>query len=243
MRRTFSSLHYRNYRLFFFGQAISQIGIVDAADRAQLVRPATDARRLVRGRDHGRRAVPAVHPVRALRRRVHGPARRAPPRGLDAGLAARHRGRARVDRARRLRAAVDAVHDRVRERGDPRARRAVPPAAHVSHGRPGYTAERDRAQLEPLQRVAHLRPIARRRDHRLRRRRRLLHRERDQLRRRPARPLRDAHERVLPGREVRAPGDPARHARRALVRAQAAADADRARADARPRAPSASTST
>ena len=44
-----------------------------------------------------------------------------------------------------------------------RARRAVAPAADVPDGRPRRPAERDRAQLEPLQRVADLRPVGRRR--------------------------------------------------------------------------------
>ncbi len=51
--------------------------LVDAADRARLVRPPADALAVRRRRD-GVRAVPAVHAVRAVRRRPHRPARRAP---------------------------------------------------------------------------------------------------------------------------------------------------------------------
>ena len=47
-----------------------------------------------------------------------------------------------------------------------RLRRTVAPEPHVPDGRARRAAERDRAQLEPLQHRAHLRPGARRRPHR-----------------------------------------------------------------------------
>ena len=59
-------------------------------------------------------------------------------------------------------------------------------------------AERDRAQLEPLQRVAHLRAVDGRRHARVRRRRRVLPRQRHQLLRRPGQPARDADAGLLP---------------------------------------------
>ena len=68
--------------------------------------------------------------LRPVRRRLHRPPRRAPPRPRDAGRADGLRRRPHVDRARRHRTAVDAVRDRVRQRHGARARRAVAPAAH-----------------------------------------------------------------------------------------------------------------
>ena len=64
---------------------------------------------------------------------------------------------------------------------------------------------------------------------RVRRRRRLLPRQRDQLRRGARRTAHDADERVLPARGVRAPEHHRRHEGGARVRADAAADARRAR--------------
>ena len=205
---------------------------MDAADRARLVRLAAHPFRLRRRRD-GAGDVPAVHAVRPVRRRARRPARRAPHGDRDAGRPARHRHRARVDRDRRDRAAVDALRDRLRQRDGARPRRPVPPAAHVPHGRARGPAERDRAQLEPLQRVADPRPCRRRRASRLRRRRRVLPRQCDQLPRGAAQPVRDAHARLLPAGEVRAAGDLARHARGTRVRAAPAQDARHPRIDRR----------
>ena len=102
-RRTFYSLRYRNYRLFFGGPDRLPDRLVDAADRARLVRPPAHALGVRRRRD-GVRAVPAVHAVRAVRGRFRRPARRAPHRDRHAGGAARLGLGARLDRARRLRA-------------------------------------------------------------------------------------------------------------------------------------------
>src|SRR5207253_940350 len=108
--------------------------LLDAADHTQLVRPPADVRRSLRRGNHGARAIPAVYALRPLRRGAHGPARRATACDRDADRAARHRGRADVDRGGRLRAAVDALHRRVPEWARTRARRAVAPAADVQDG-------------------------------------------------------------------------------------------------------------
>ena len=91
-RRTFHSLRYRNYRLFFGGPDRLPDRLVDAADRARLVRPPAHALAVRRRRD-GVRAVPAVHAVRPVRGRAHRPPRRAPHRDRDADGAARSRPR------------------------------------------------------------------------------------------------------------------------------------------------------
>ena len=124
-----------------------------------------------------------------------------------------------------------------------RPRRPVAPAAHVPDGRPRHAPERDRAQLEPLQRVAHLRAFGGRHPARLRRRRRVLPRQRDQLPRRAAQPLRDANAASSSRSRSSSGRGSSRHARRPRVRAPAAAHARRARADASSSARSPSTST
>ena len=230
--RTFASLRYRNYRLFFGGQAVSQTGSwMQRIALGWFVLPA-HALSLRRRRD-GIRTVRPLHGLRPVRRRARRPARRPPHRDRDAGRAARNRLRPRLDRARRVRAAVDALPDRVRERDGARPRRAVAPAAHLPDGRPRGPPERDRAQLEPLQRVAHLRPGGRGHGLRLHGRRHLLPDQRDHLPGRPAQPLRDAGLRLLPARAVRAALDPEGDAGGARVRADAAADARPALADRR----------
>ena len=240
--RTFSSFRYRNYRLFFGGQAVSQIGswmqrIALGWFVFQLTHSAFAVGVMASG------DVPAVHAVRPVRRRVHRPARRAPHGHRHAGGTAPDSGGAGLDRARRDRAAVDAVHDRVHQRVRARARRPVAPAAHVPDGRTRRPAECDRAQLEPVQCVARVRSGRCRNALRLHRRRRVLPRQRDQLPRGAAQPVRDADARLLSAGEVRAPRDLARHTRRTGVRAPPAQDARDPRADGRARARSRSTST
>ncbi len=230
--RTFSSFRYRNYRLFFAGQTVSQIGSwMQRIALGWFVFQLTHSAFAV-----GVMALATFLPFTLF--------------GLFAGvLADRLDARRTViatqagqlitasalacDRHRRDRAAVDALRDRVRDRLRARARRPVPPAAHIPDGGPRGPAECDRAQLEPVQRVTRVRPRGRGPALRIHRRRRLLPRQRDQLPRRAAQPVRDADARLLPAREVRAPGDLARHPRGTRVRPAPAADARRARADGR----------
>ena len=195
-RRTFQSLRYRNYRLFFGGQIVSQTGswmqrIALGWYVLQLTHSPFDVGVMAFAQFTPYMVFGLFAGVLAdrldARRTVIGTQTRAAHLGVGA----------RVDRARRLRGAVDALHDRLHQRDGARARRAVAPAAHVPDGRPRRPAERDRAQLDALQRVADLRPGDRR--HRARRRRgRLLPHERDQLPRRADLPAPDARLGVLP---------------------------------------------
>ena len=208
-RRTFTELPVPQLPALLRGSAHVPDRRVDAANRSRLVRARADevtavpTRLADRGRRDGVHAVPAVHALRPLRRRDHRPPRRAPPRPRHADRPDDRGHRPHVARLLRHRGAVDAVRDRVRERHDHGARRAFAPAADVPDGRARGSAKRDRAQLEPLQRVADPRPVGGGDPARVRGRRSLLPRQRDQLRRGDRRPAADADERVLPARGVR----------------------------------------
>ena len=85
------------------------------------------------------------------------------------------------------RAALGGLRDRRAHRHRARLRRAVAAEPHVPDGRPRRAAERDRAQLEPLQHRADLRARARRHPDRRVRRRLVLRDQRGQLPRRARR--------------------------------------------------------
>ena len=160
-RRTFSSLRYRNYRLFFAGQAVSQVGSwMQRFALGWFVLQLTNDPFAV-----GLMALAQFLPFTLFGLFAGVITDRLDARRLVIGTQAAQLVTASaldVDRVRRLRAAVDALHDRVRERARARARRSVAPAADIPDGRAGGAAERDRAQLERLQRVADLRARRRR---------------------------------------------------------------------------------
>ena len=182
-----------------------------------------------------RRAVPPLHALRALRRRHHRPARRAPPRDL----------------ARRSAQLVTAVALAWIALGGFAQPWMLYTIAFLNGARSSCSTCR-RASSSPTGWSAARRCRTRSRSTRASSTRRA-----SSARRSPASIIGFAGvgvcflvnaisflavllgllamrvERVLPARGVRAAGDPARHARRARVRAPAAADADRARADAR----------
>ena len=203
-RRTFVSLRNRNYRLFFDGQLTSQIGSwMQRIALAWYVLELTKSPQYPHGSPFavGVMAFAQFLPFTLFGLFAGVITDRLDARRLVLGTQIGQTivgDRPHVDRVRRHRAAVDALLDRVRQRRDHGARRAVAPAADVPDGRARDAAERDRAQLEPLQRVADPRPVGGGRPPRLRRRRRLFPRQRDQLRRRARRAADDADERVLP---------------------------------------------
>ena len=154
--RTFASLRSRNYRLFFAGQAVSQTGSwMQRIALGWFVLQITHSPFAV-----GVMAFAQFVPFMAFGLFAGVFADRLDARrtviGTQAAQLAQRSG-AGLDRARRDRAAVDALPDRVRERVGARPRRAVAAAADVPDGRARRAPERDRPQLEPLQRVADLR--------------------------------------------------------------------------------------
>ena len=219
--RTFVSLRrHHNYRLFFFGQLTSVCRDVDAEHRACLARRSA---RAALARPRGRRALVlplrAVHAPRPARRRRHRPVRQSPHRdrhavGADA-LLRDPRGR----HARRARPAVGGLRDRSAHGHRARVRCAVAPEPHLPDGRTRRAAERDRAQLEPLQHSPHLRPGAGGRPDRRGRRRLVLRDQLGQLPRRAGEPARDARERALPAPRPPPADALARHPRRLSLRA------------------------
>ena len=98
--------------------------------------------------------------------------------------------------------AVGDLRDRRAHRHRARLRRAVAAEPDVPDGRPRRAAERDRAQLEPLQHRADLRAGARRRPDRRVRRRLVLRDQLGQLPRRAREPARDAGRRAVPARST-----------------------------------------
>ncbi len=205
-RRTFSSLRrHRNYRLFFAGQLTSVAGTwMQNIAMAWLVVQLAAALARSRRRHPHRLPLRPVHGARPRRRRRDRPARQPPHRDPHADGADVLLRRAGRDHARRSRPAVGGLRDRGLHRHSARVRRAVAPEPDLSDGRPRRAAERGRAQLEPLQHRAHLRPGARRCPDRRLRRRLVLRAQHAQLPRRARRPARDARARPVPARRPRA---------------------------------------